>query len=99
MLYAHDLEMRGRAPCAVFTFGSPRVGDLDWTTQKRSYPVIRVANSEDLVPRVPPLCGHVGEEVILSFDRGSILLNHDLAEYARSIRIGTRNREKRRTKT
>ncbi|MFO7857455.1 MAG: lipase family protein [Ectothiorhodospiraceae bacterium] len=49
---ARQLESDGLAAC--YTFGSPRVGDLDFGDGLRT-PVYRLVNAADLVPRLPPV--------------------------------------------
>ena len=43
-----------RPPCAVYTFGSPRVGNSDFVATLRNIAVYRVVNNRDIVPNVPP---------------------------------------------
>src|SRR5262249_14299388 len=53
-----------RAPQAVYTFGSPRVGKEAFVRSLMSIPIYRVVDDEDVVTRVPPeILGfrHVGE--------------------------------------
>ena len=54
---------------AVYTFGSPRVGDSAFGESLRA-PVYRVVNNTDLVPHLPPPIGysHVGELYHLDAD-------------------------------
>ncbi len=54
---------------AVYTFGSPRVGDSAFGEHLRA-PVYRVVNNTDLVPHLPPPIGyaHVGELYHLDTD-------------------------------
>lgn len=49
---ARQLESDGLAAC--YTFGSPRVGDVDFGNGLRT-PVYRLVNAADLVPRLPPV--------------------------------------------
>lgn len=55
-----------RSPAAVYTFGSPKVGDTAFALSLREVPVFRVVNNRDLVALLPPsripfdFC-HVGE--------------------------------------
>ncbi len=61
------------APHAVYTFGSPRVGDADLVGSFETTSVYRVVNGADLVTRVPPAIGangfrHVGELHYLARD-------------------------------
>lgn len=54
-----------RAPTAVYTFGSPRVGDVRRSEKLKHLPIYRVVHGKDIVTTVPPeLLGfrHVGEE-------------------------------------
>ncbi len=62
-----------RPPSAVYTFGSPRVGNSDFVATLRNMPVYRVVNDCDIVPTVPPsraplyFC-HVGEHCHITAD-------------------------------
>jgi triacylglycerol lipase len=54
-----------RPPEALYTFGSPLVGDSDFAALLSQVPVFRVVDGSDLVTRVPPEelgFAHVGEE-------------------------------------
>lgn len=48
--------IEGKLPCpaALYTFGSPRVGDADFTKTLRSVYHCRVVNDNDIVATVPP---------------------------------------------
>lgn len=86
VLAADELLWRGCSSVRqVYTVGAPRMGDRTWARRRRPYRVVRIYNVEDLVTRVPPLCQHVGTEVPLHFDHGSILLNHDLTRYSEHL--------------
>ncbi len=55
-----------RPPRAVYTFGSPRVGDAAFGRTLQELPIYRIANSRDVVinvpiPRIPFDYRHVGE--------------------------------------
>jgi triacylglycerol lipase len=43
-----------RAPAAVYTFGSPRVGDARFAAAAATLPIYRVVDDADLVATVPP---------------------------------------------
>ncbi len=43
-----------RPPFAVYTFGSPRVGNSDFVATLRNVAVYRVVNNRDVLPSVPP---------------------------------------------
>lgn len=43
-----------RPPSAVYTFGSPRVGDAAFVQSLREVPMFRVVNNRDLVSMLPP---------------------------------------------
>jgi pimeloyl-ACP methyl ester carboxylesterase len=63
-----------RAPRAVYTFGSPRVGNAAFATALADVPVFRVVNGEDMVATVPPESlgyRHVGELHRLAAPPGS----------------------------
>ncbi|GBC61761.1 hypothetical protein DENIS_2723 [Desulfonema ishimotonii] len=55
-----------RPPLAVYTFGSPKVGDPVFAESLKEFHIFRLANHRDIVPAVPPsripfdFC-HVGE--------------------------------------
>lgn len=60
-----------RPPAALYTFGSPRVGDAEFTRTLDSTPAYRVVNHRDVVTRVPPpLLGfaHVGHLHYIAHD-------------------------------
>ena len=62
-----------RPPSAVYTFGSPRVGNSDFVATLRNIPVYRVVNDRDIVPTVPPSQAplyfrHVGEHCHITAD-------------------------------
>ena len=62
-----------RAPAALYSFGSPRVGDEAFGRTLDHVPVHRVVNSEDVVATVPPSIGsvefrHVGVTRHLRYD-------------------------------
>ena len=55
-----------RSPAAVYTFGSPRVGDIAFARSLGEVPIFRVVNNRDLVTLLPPSripfeFSHVGE--------------------------------------
>ena len=82
ILCAHDMHRLGvPPPRAIYTYGAPRVGDARFARASARFPVRRVANAEDVVTRLPPLCHHVGAPLALDFDLGSIVLNHGLQGY------------------
>lgn len=43
-----------RPPCAVYTFGSPRVGNSEFVATLKNIAVYRVVNNHDIVPTLPP---------------------------------------------
>ena len=47
-------------PRAVYTFGSPRVGDAAFADSLKGIPIHRVVNQRDLVPTLPPPGGAFG---------------------------------------
>lgn len=81
VLCARDMMRMGVKPLVVYTFGAPRMGDKQFVESVRSLQIYRVANSEDIVTRLPPLCRHVGKLVRVNFDQGSIIDNHGLTGY------------------
>jgi alpha-beta hydrolase superfamily lysophospholipase len=44
-----------RPPCAVYTFGAPRIGDVEFAQTLASVPVFNVFNPKDIVPELPPV--------------------------------------------
>jgi hypothetical protein len=66
-----------RPPSALYTFGSPRVGDQAFAATLSDLPVFRVVNNRDVVTALPPpirgFC-HVGEVHYIAHD-GHILTN------------------------
>ena len=55
-------------PCAIYTLGSPRVGNGDFAESARAFPIYRLVNHLDVVPTLPaadPIYRyqHIGEEV------------------------------------
>jgi hypothetical protein len=68
-----------KAPQAVYTFGSPRVGNEVFATSLRNVPVYRVVDDEDVVTTLPPKglgFQHVGEAQVLADPRAKSLLRH-----------------------
>lgn len=55
-------------PTAVYTFGSPRMGNAEFVNKTRELKIYRVVNPRDIVTSVPPLPGilHVGEPQYLA---------------------------------
>ncbi len=63
-----------RPPRAVYTFGSPRVGDAGFARLMEAVPVYRLAGARDIVTRIPPAIfpfgyRHVGLALPLREDR------------------------------
>lgn len=87
VLAAHDMLLHtATRPRAVYTFGSPRMGDSDFVrTMQKRLPIYRLVNDEDLVTRVPPRCRHVGTRISLHFDHGSVLANHAIDKYGGAL--------------
>ena len=58
-------------PAAVYTFGSPRMGNGDFVHATRHLQIYRVVNPRDIVTVVPPIPGieHVGEPHFLTSDK------------------------------
>ncbi|MFO7714541.1 lipase family protein [Desulfosarcina sp.] len=42
-------------PCAVYTFGAPRIGDAEFAQTLAGIPVFNVFNPKDIVPELPPV--------------------------------------------
>jgi hypothetical protein len=68
-LAAHELQQEGFLQVAVFTFGSPRIGDQGFAEACR-FPVYRFECEGDPVPLLPPLQGYasVGDSIWLADD-------------------------------
>jgi predicted lipase len=63
-----------RPPRALYTFGSPRVGDTGFTRTLQSVPVFRFATAHDIVTSMPPATfpfayRHVGQAFQFPSDR------------------------------
>ena len=68
-----------RPPKAVYTFGSPRVGNEAFAATLRDVRMYRVVDGEDVVTTLPPkVLGfrHVGEEQVLADPQATSLLRH-----------------------
>jgi triacylglycerol lipase len=66
------------APSAVYTFGSPRVGNQAFIASLCNVPIYRIVDDEDVVTTVPSEAKgfrHVGTEVRLIAPRQEYLLN------------------------
>jgi len=77
----------------IYTFASPRVGDRDF---QRAYDqalgarTLRIENSSDLVPEVPPPApvlhySHVGTPVQFNVQNNDLVQNHALATYQAAL--------------
>ncbi len=60
-----------RPPHAVYTFGSPRVGNTEFSDSLGRTRIYRVVNCRDIVPKLPPAGGpldfcHAGEQHLLT---------------------------------
>jgi hypothetical protein len=44
-----------RPPCAVYTFGAPRIGDAAFAQTLAAVPIFNVCNPKDIVPDLPPV--------------------------------------------
>ena len=71
-----------RAPLAVYTFGTPRVGNPAFARSLRQLPIYRVVDGIDVVSMMPPafmgFC-HVGREIRLNAPLGRGVLVNPLA--------------------
>lgn len=83
------VEGRLPKPAALYTFGSPRVGDEDFTKTLRNVYHCRVVNDNDIVATVPPplLFRHDGELHQIRHD-GRIEVHPRGADALKSIRPG-----------
>ncbi len=81
-------------PTAVYTFGSPRIGNAEFIDKTKEIKIYRVVNPKDIVAGVPPLPGilHVGEPHYLAgakaedaqrswFDAPDFLADHSPSNY------------------
>lgn len=69
------------APSAVYTFGSPRVGNQAFITSLCNVPIYRIVDDEDVVTTVPSeALGflHVGTELLLNAPGHEFSINHFL---------------------
>lgn len=67
------------APSAVYTFGSPRVGNQAFIASLCNVPIYRIVDDEDVVTTVPSEAlgfRHVGTELLLIAPRQKFFLNH-----------------------
>jgi triacylglycerol lipase len=65
-----------RPPRAVYTFGSPRVGDVKFVERLKNVPVFRVVHGNDLIASVPPEAfgfRHAGQEHRIGNRRGTAI--------------------------
>lgn len=58
-------------PDALYTFGSPKVGDMRFVQNLSGFPIYRVVNGKDLVPTLPPSripfdFSHAGEGIYMN---------------------------------
>jgi triacylglycerol lipase len=62
-----------KKPEAVYTFGSPRIGNCDFVNSIKHINIYRVVNPRDIVAGVPPVPGvmHVGQPQYLSNSKAS----------------------------
>jgi alpha-beta hydrolase superfamily lysophospholipase len=94
-----------RPPCAVYTFGAPRIGNAEFAQTLAGIPVFNVFNPKDIVPELPPgsrrtRFTHAGTIVrnaeINSTHRGfsqapSFLANHAPLNYTAQLPVATDN--------
>ena len=68
-----------RRPRALYTFGSPRVGDDDFGETLAGVKIFRVVNNRDVVTTVPPPLPfhHVGELHYITHEGGMLVNPHD----------------------
>lgn len=84
-----------KLPTAVYTFGSPRIGNADFVLATKHIPIFRVVNPRDIVAGFPGVPGilHVGEPHYLSsptaeeaqrcwFEAPGFLADHSPANYS-----------------
>lgn len=83
-----------KKPDAVYTFGAPRIGNLDFVKSTQHIKIYRIVNSRDIVTAVPPIPGmfHAGEPHCLTgpkddatqrswFEAPGFLADHSPANY------------------
>lgn len=93
LLCANDIRRMGNVsrPHRIYTIATPRVGNRAFAKMaENEWDVYRIANEEDIVPRLPPLCHHIGRRIELNFDGGSIRANHCLQRYEEELRCKKR---------
>jgi predicted lipase len=83
---AFDLEKSLQLPpTLIYTFGSPRAGNIQFSNYFRSPKYIvsnmRIFNTEDLVPTMPPPAPkvhytHIGNSIPFTYNSGSVVGNH-----------------------
>lgn len=66
-------------PRALYTYGSPRIGDNDFAATLSSVPAYRVVNNRDVVTTVPPPLPfhHLGELHYITHDGGMLVNPND----------------------
>lgn len=67
-----------RTPRAIYSFGSPRVGNQAFASSLATVPIYRVVNDEDIITTVPPVAlgfRHVGIEHRLTASMNKTFLN------------------------
>ncbi len=77
------------SPAALYTFGSPRVGDADFRENLRGLFHARIVNDRDIVTTVPPVVSlpffplyqHCGQQHRLLFD-GTLEISHNDSDIA-----------------
>lgn len=71
-----------RPPRALYSFGSPRVGDIGFVSSLYNTPIYRIANGNDIVTGMPPATAfgycHAGENPDVSPNHRSIELSRRL---------------------
>lgn len=84
VLFADDMRRSNKVSPTVYTFGAPRIGDAVFSKSIDSSQIFRIYNTGDPVTRVPPLCGHIGRPIKLTFP-GNGLERHSLDKYIKAL--------------
>jgi triacylglycerol lipase len=53
--YMNHVPVVRRDELSVYTFGAPKIGDLDFTESFSDLPAFRLVHRNDIIPRLPPL--------------------------------------------
>jgi hypothetical protein len=95
------VDLSESIPCnspVLYSFASPRVGDVKFARNFEKIECYRIANSEDIVPKIPlPSLllspkklaklnyQHIGIPIYFTLQKGNIADNHILPAYFQSV--------------